>query len=696
MKTLTGLALLLAIAPAVHAQERWTFKTADTRLTVMLRDGQPAVASLSSVETAPDWVGRPIPIPLPAHVFIHNESQPVRWEFEGIAAGQAVGEMRLRFVCSGPKLELLSIWRALPGPGPVEHHFEIVNRSGQTLEVPLLPSLEAALRAPAGDRLENWWVEKGASRPSDLGTHCEWVTNGYRFDGRSTPYSDAREMIPWVALQDAKGNAGVYLGIEFSGRVGIDMNAAGQPLEVSVMAGLDPSERAFRSRLENGERFVTPTVFIGCYGGGVDDGANRLHRFIEDYLRPRPSDARYPLVADNTWGGGMAGDEGLARRMIDDSSALGVELFHIDAGWFRTVGDWRPNPAKFPHGLAAVSDYAHSKGMLFGLWVGWTQGGTEARGMETLAVTNPKQRDWFTHDYPPNWRPSDFTGATVCLADAQARAWCLGELRRIVTAYRLDLLEHDQVMIVDQCDRTDHGHTAWPADIAYHAARGYYAVYDQLRKEHPKLLFEDCVNGGHTVDFGILRRVHYISITDSYDPLSNRRAFYDSSFPLAPSMCECYIENDPGPSLDTFKTMLRSGMMGWCTLMCNTTAWSSEQHRVARRQIEIYKHWIRPLINHGDLFHISARPDPAGWDGMAYVDSATGKGIMFAFRGTKAAEPSHRFQLKGLSGATSYEVWSEDGSVPRGKATGAQLMKEGLRVKLNEPGASELIYLQAE
>ena len=342
-----------------------------------------------------------------------------------------------------------------------------------------------------------------------------------------------------------------------------------------------------------------------------------------------------------------------------------------------------------------MGGYARSKGLLFGLWVGWTQGGTVARGPDTLAVTNPQQRDWFPQDYPANWKPSDFTGATVCLGSAPARAWCLRELRRIVQEYKLDLLEHDQVMIVDHCHRTGHLHTASRGDIAYRAARGYYSVYDQLRTAHPKLLFEDCVNGGHTVDFGIVRRTHYISITDTYDPLSNRRAFYDASFPLPPAMCECYIENRPGPSLATFKTMLRSGMMGWCTLMCDTGAWSPEQHQAARRQIDLYKKWIRPLINDGDLFHISDRPDDTRWDGMEYFDSQTGKGIVFAFRGPQTSDTDHVFKLKGLAQATAYEVWSEDDSVSRRQATGAKLMNEGLAVMLSEPGASELIYLQA-
>lgn len=685
---------ILALAAAAHAEERWQLKTGDTWLTVTAETNQLVINSLVSAGRTPGWIAEPVRIPLIDHVFVNNTPLPVHWRFTGNTGSHTVGETTLRFISSEPKLELLSVWQAQSGPGPVEHHFEIRNQSGCRLEVPAQPSLALTLAAPAGHALENWWVEKGGAKPSEFGTHCEPIRAGHSFHGRSTPYAESTEMIPWLAIQDAGGNAGVYLGIEFSGRVGFDVSATGQPLRVSIVAGLDPTERDFRSRLADGERFVTPTVFAGCYRGDVDEGANRLHRFVAAHLRPPVADARYPLVVNNSWGSGMAVDDALARHMIDDSAALGVELFHIDAGWFRGVGDYYPDPKKFPHGLAALSDYAHSQGLLFGLWVGWTQGGSESRGLETLAVTNPNQRDWFTRDYPAGWQPADFTGATVCLGAEPARAWCLKELRRITADYKLDLLEHDQIMIVDQCSRTNHDHTSSPADIAYHAAQGYYSVYDQLRQDRPRLLFENCVNGGRTVDFGIVRRTHYISITDSYDPLSNRRAFYDASFPLPPSMCECYIENQPGPSLATFRTMLRSGMMGWCTLMCDTGAWSPEQHRVARRQIEIYKHWIRPLINQGDLFHLSPRPDEARWDGMEYQDSKSGKGMVFAFRGTQAGETSHAFELKGLDRAATYEVWREDTAGTHGQITGTELLDEGLTVTVGAPGESELIYLQ--
>jgi alpha-galactosidase len=137
-------------------------------------------------------------------------------------------------------------------------------------------------------------------------------------------------------------------------------------------------------------------------------------------------------------------------------------------------------------------------------------------------------------------------------------------------------------------------------------------------------------------------------------------------------------------------------MMGWCTLMCDTRAWSAEQHAAAKRQIEIYKEWIRPLVNHGDLHHISTRPDDQRWDGMEYIDATTGTGVVFAFRGSSAEEAAHAFKLKGLDRAGSYQVWSEDGSVARGKAKGASLMDDGLRVESTEAGSSELIYLRKE
>jgi len=53
--------------------------------------------------------------------------------------------------------------------------------------------------------------------------------------------------------------------------------------------------------------------------------------------------------------------------------------FHIDAGWFPPAwGDWSAHPQKFPNGLAPRRRLcATRRGLKFGLWVGWTQGGID-------------------------------------------------------------------------------------------------------------------------------------------------------------------------------------------------------------------------------------------------------------------------------------------------------------------------------
>ena len=60
-------------------------------------------------------------------------------------------------------------------------------------------------------------------------------------------------------------------------------------------------------------------------------------------------------------------------------------------------------------------------------------------------------------------------------------------------------------------------------------------------------------------------------------------------------MLESYVEKWPTHSIENFRYMLRSGMMGWFTIMLDTTSWSTEQHTAARQEIDLYKKELRSL-----------------------------------------------------------------------------------------------------
>ena len=196
------------------------------------------------------------------------------------------------------------------------------------------------------------------------------------------------------------------------------------------------------------------------------------------------------------------------------------------------------------------------------------------------------------------------------------------------------------------------------------------------------------------VDFGTAAHVDYFSITDTYDPLSNRRAFYDASHVLPPAMLESYVQKWPTSRIENFRYMLRSGMMGWLTIMLDTTAWTPQQHAVAKQEFQLYKDQLRPLIRDADLYHISPRPDGLRWDAVEYFDPRQKRGVVYAFRGSTSTENTHRFLLKGLRIGARYRVVFHDHSGPDRVLTGRELMHTGLRLQLKLPNSSELIFLQ--
>ena len=298
-----------------------------------------------------------------------------------------------------------------------------------------------------------------------------------------------------------------------------------------------------------------------------------------------------------------------------------------------------PAQAKFPHGFAPIVSEAHRRGLRFGIWVDWAQAGIDDNA-GALNVHDPKVRDWLVADVPQDWHPADFVGRTIDLGFPPARDYARQEVERIITQYHLDMLEHDGYVVAKNCSRTDHPHApasppqmstvagsgiamadnASSTDVSYHAVRAYYDIYSQVRREHPELLLEICNDGGRMVDFGSASHGDYFSITDSYDPVSNRRAFYDASHVLPAAMLEDYVEKWPTPKIENFRYMLRSGMMGMLTIMQDTNTWTAEEHAAAKAEFALYKQKLRPLIRDAELYHVSERPDGIHWDGMEYFD----------------------------------------------------------------------------
>jgi hypothetical protein len=707
----------LSCSASVLGQTSARLQTSDTELVLQAGPEAPRLTSLS-VPGQEKWENRASEVLIPS-VDVSDQLTPVHWSFNREAS--QIGEQQVAFVydSASPHLRLTWEWRTRQAYGPIEHQIRIENLESQEIWIPMQDSLAFNWQVDPQLPLQHLFVEKGANTPSLVGTHQVALAEGYRWTGASSTYGDLRdneprEIIPWSLVQrkDA-AQSGWYAGIEFSGRTRISLARKTDSLQGAI--GLNPEPSPFRTRLAPGEAFETPVIFLGGFRDGVDGAGNVLRRWVRAVLgNPETwKNPNYPLVVNNSWGGGMDVNEEIALRMIRDSAELGVDMFHVDAGWFRSVGDWYPNPQKFPHGLAVIADDAHQHGLKFGLWVDWTQAGLSTEP-GALNARDAKIRDWMVTDLPADWKPEPFKGQTIDLGVPEAKQWAQHEVERMVTDYHLDMLEHDGYLVAHGCDRTDHPHAApdplnkciyksWGSyfvdssnstDVSYHAVRAYYDIYSKLRHDHPGLLFEICNDGGRMVDFGSASHGDYFSITDTYDPLSNRRAFYDTSHVLPAAMLESYVEKWPTARIENFRYMLRSGMMGWLTIMIDTNAWSPEQHEEAKKEIVLYKRELRALIRDASLYHVSPRPDGVHWDGTEYWDSTRQRGVVYAFRGTIEAEKSHSYILQGLQPSAHYQLKFYDHSASDRSVAGRDLMTEGLKVTLPLPNSSELIFIE--
>ncbi len=709
--------LLFGLSAA--AQNPIILKTSDTEITLTPGPTAPSLTTFA-VPGEPAWQNRNSESLIDS-AQISGKTEAIHWALN--AASTKADEKDVVFVyeSSSPHLRLSWEWHVRQAFGPIEHQIRIENLSSQEIWIPFQDSLAFDWKVDPQALLNQLYVEKGANTPSAIGTHELSIKNGYKWIGTSSTYGDTderdpREIIPWTLVQrNDSERTGWFAGIEFSGRTRVSIQREGDSVRATL--GLNPDPSPARTRLLPGETFDSPTVFFGGFRGGYDGAGNILRPWVRAVLGNPDTwkNPNYPLIVNNSWGGGMDVNEDIATRMIRDSAELGVDMFHLDAGWFRDVGDWYPNPKKFPHGLAAIADDAHKHGLKFGIWVDWTQAGlSDERG--ALNVNDPKVHDWMVTDLPADWKPEPFKGQTIDLGVPEAKEWAQKETERIVADYHLDMLEHDGYLVADGCTRADHPHapvdplnmciykdsgfyfvdSTNSTDVSYRAVRAYYDIYSNLRRNHPGLLFEICNDGGRMVDFGSAAHGDYFSITDTYDPLSNRRAFYDTSHALPAAMLESYVEKWPVPHIENFRYMLRSGMMGWFTIMLDTNAWSPEQHAVAKEEIDLYKKELRAFIRDADLYHVSSRPDGVHWDGIEYWDRNRKRGVLYAFRGSAENEHSHAFPLRGLYPSAHYRLRFHDHTSPDRTATGKELMEAGVSVMLNLPNSSDLIFIDQE
>ncbi|WP_327277494.1 alpha-galactosidase [Streptomyces sp. NBC_01224] len=303
---------------------------------------------------------------------------------------------------------------------------------------------------------------------------------------------------------------GVHLAWSGNHRYAVEQLSSGTAV---VRAGelLHPGEMV----LAEGETYAMPWVHVAASARGLDGLADATHQYVRS-LAAHPS--RPAPVMFNPWEAVyLDHDLDTLTALVDISAELGAERFVLDDGWFagRTslddgLGDWTPDPAVWPHGLAPLVDRVHEKGMEFGLW--W-----EPEAVNPNSAVHRDHPDWIlrTGDRSPVLERNCYL---LDLGREDVRTHLLDAFGRLVAAHRIDFVKWDHNR--DQVDGGDSRGTGRPASRRQTLA--FRELLDELARRHPGISWESCASGGGRIDLDVLERVQSTWASDVTDPLSRQ------------------------------------------------------------------------------------------------------------------------------------------------------------------------------
>lgn len=497
----------------------------------------------------------------------------------------------------------------------------------------------------------------------------------------------SEQTVPWFAVT---GDREVfYAGLLWSGAwsLNADRGAAG----LNLTLGLGAMSTTVTSAVDG------PHAFFGVTRGGLADASAALRTFVLRGLRGgRPFDA---LVTYNPWFAyGVDIDEASMRSEIDGAAALGAELFVLDAGWYvgtgrggagdftSGLGTWEVDRARFPSGLRALREYAHGRGMKFGIWVE-----PERVAQSTVGKPGLAQDMWLAkHD----GKFGSVDAAQICLAGGAARQWVLARLTALIDSVQPDYLKWDNNHWTN-CNRSGHNHAANDGNFAH--INGLYAVLADLRAKYPDLLIENVSGGGNRLDLGMLRLTDVGWMDDRTTPsVKVRHNIQGLSAAFPPGYLLSFAmghHDEPLPHTPDLPLLLRSRMSAVLGLCFRTGMLSEEDAAGITREIATFKE-LRSTLRTAAGMLLSPQAAPTNgpaWDVFQTTPEGFRPIVIWAVQ-SDAAVDEIVVRPVGLRAKTMYEVRSID-SGALGVVSGATLMADGVAVTAWPHSAAHVLVL---
>ena len=421
--------------------------------------------------------------------------------------------------------------------------------------------------------------------------------------------------------------------------------------------------------------------------------SRKFHRLYRKHLirsKFATSD-RPPLL--NSWEGVYFDfNQSSIETLAEQSAALGIRLFVMDDGWFgdkypRTsdnagLGDWTPNPDRFPNGLEPVVEEitnltvndTSSEKLRFGIWV-------EPEMVNPNSSLYREHPDWALHagPYPRTERRNQLV---LNLG--------LPEVQDFIIDFMTDLLNSADISYI-KWDNNRGIHEAPSPSTDHEYMLGVYRVFDTLTARFPDVLWEGCASGGGRFDAGVLHYFPQIWTSDNTDGVDRVTIQFGTSLAYPPSAMGAHLSAVPNHQTGrTVPLEFRAhvAMMGGSFGLELDPATLQDDPEVPELIQMAEK--VNPLVLNGDLYRLRL-PEESQWPAALFVAEDGSQAVLFYFQlspNVNHAAPWVR--LQGLDPEASYTVDGDE------TYTGATLMNLGLQYTFDTEYGSKVVFLERQ
>lgn len=505
--------------------------------------------------------------------------------------------------------------------------------------------------------------------------------------------------LPYFNL--AGGQQGVIVVVGWPGQWAARFAREGRA--VRVQAG----QELTHFRLLVGEEVRSPLVVLQFWEGDRIRSQNLWRRWMVKHNLPRPGGALPPPLvtpcSSHQFGEMIHANEENQKQFIDRylEEGLRPDYWWMDAGWYVNngswvnVGTWEVDRKRFPHGLRAICDHAHAKGVKTLVWF-------EPERVTAGSWLYENHPEWLLGPGKPSGSQADVPRWRLLnLGNPEAWKWLVEHVDHVLIEEGIDLYRQDFNMDPLRFWRANDAEDRQGITEIKHVT-GYLAYWDELRRRHPGMLIDSCASGGRRNDLETLRRaVPFIRSDYLFEPIGQQGHMYGISFWMPYNgtgtddresiRSSKIFKADWLPESGTLESdpYLFRSVMALHLTPCYDMREKTLDYATLRR---LWDQWRQVAPNYyGDYYPLT--PYSVGkdvWMAWQFDRPEQGEGMIQAFRRSDSPEETSVFRLGGLDPQATYVLVDVDSHESR-MASGSELQAQGVAITLKSRSAAAIL-----